>query len=133
MNKNIFEANRWLAQAEFDLKAAEVLSSKGFYENACFLTHQTAEKALKALLYYKGERELIGHSTIILAKKISKYFAVTKEIFNTCRELDKFYIPTRYPDALPASTPHEFYSQEDAENAIKLAKNVLNFIKAKIK
>lgn len=40
MNQNLVQAERWLAQAETDLKAAEWNLKGGFSETACFLTQQ---------------------------------------------------------------------------------------------
>ena len=41
------------------------------------------------------------------------------------RDLDKLYIPTRYPNGLPDITPSEAYSLLDAQNAIKAAKHII--------
>lgn len=49
------EGQRWLEQAQFDLKWARHLKSKGAYYLVCFLAQQVAEKALKAFLYAQGE------------------------------------------------------------------------------
>lgn len=50
------EAHRWFQQASYDLKAVEWNLQGGFYDTACFLAQQAAEKALKSLLYYLGAR-----------------------------------------------------------------------------
>ena len=42
--------------------------------------------------------------------------------------LDRFYIPTRYPDALPGTLPQGAPSQEDAQEALDLAGNALAHI-----
>jgi HEPN domain-containing protein len=34
---------------------------------------------------------------------------------------DKYYIPTRYPEALPGIIPSEAFDKDDAERAISLA------------
>jgi len=49
------EGQRWLAQAEEDLKWVKDLADRGGYYLACFLAQQTAEKAMKAFLYAQGE------------------------------------------------------------------------------
>ncbi len=41
--------------------------------------------------------------------------------------LDKFYIPTRYPNGLPDLTPGQIYIREDAEQGIEAAKMFLAF------
>jgi HEPN domain-containing protein len=49
------------------------------------------------------------------------------------KSLDKYYIPTRYPDALPGIIPSEAFDKDDAEKAISLAEKIINFIKSKTK
>jgi len=45
------EAKRWLSEALWDLETAKILHERGRYNSAAFYAHQSAEKALKALLY----------------------------------------------------------------------------------
>lgn len=40
--------------------------------------------------------------------------------------LDKFYIPTRYPNGLPDLTPGQVYLRPDAEAGIAMASFLLN-------
>jgi len=46
--------------------------------------------------------------------------------------LDRFYIPTRYVDALPGILPTGEPTQEDAEEALRDAKAIVAAIRAKI-
>jgi HEPN domain-containing protein len=39
--------------------------------------------------------------------------------------LDRFYIPTRYPDALPGALPEGLPERQDAEQALALARQTL--------
>ena len=43
--------------------------------------------------------------------------------------LEKFYIPTRYPDAYPEGSPYEFYDAEEAEKALKCCSALLEFVR----
>ena len=56
------EGRRRLEQAEEDLRWARDLAERGGYHIACFLAQQVGEKALKALLYARGEEIVLGHS-----------------------------------------------------------------------
>jgi HEPN domain-containing protein len=47
--------------------------------------------------------------------------------------LDRFYIPTRYPNGLPDLTPDEAYLEEDALGCIDNAKKIIDSVKAIIK
>jgi HEPN domain-containing protein len=46
--------------------------------------------------------------------------------------LDRFYIPTRYPNGLPDITPAEAYSMSDAQDACNKARKILEKIKSLI-
>ncbi len=55
--------------------------------------------------------------------------ALADGIFNqVCFHAQQFYIPTRYPDALPGTLPQGAPSQEDAQEALDLAGNALAHI-----
>jgi HEPN domain-containing protein len=56
------EAQRWLEQARRDLDDAEFAASGSRWNLACFLAQQSAEKALKAYLYWQGAEAVWGHS-----------------------------------------------------------------------
>ncbi len=42
--------------------------------------------------------------------------------------LDRFYLPTRYPDALPGSLPEGLPNHEDASEALDSARQVLGTV-----
>ncbi|RMH59452.1 MAG: HEPN domain-containing protein [Candidatus Hydrogenedentota bacterium] len=44
------------------------------------------------------------------------------------KKLDRFYIPTRYPNGLPEGTPHQNYTREDADFALRLAEEIMGFL-----
>ncbi|MCF8079438.1 MAG: HEPN domain-containing protein [Desulfobacterales bacterium] len=126
VEKDRHEAGRWLQTAREDLDAAHALLEKGFYSHACFLAQQAAEKAVKALWYSIGE-DPWGHSVQKLASEIPE--ASLRECMSGLGEtgsfLDRFYIPTRYPNGLPDLTPAKVYFKQDAEQALSAAKDFL--------
>jgi len=67
------EGQRWLAQADEDLKWVKDLANRGGYYLACFLAQQTAEKAMKAFLYAQGEEVVLGHSVERLCGAASRW------------------------------------------------------------
>jgi HEPN domain-containing protein len=56
-----------------------------------------------------------------------------REVFRKAAVLDKYYIPTRYPNGLPGGIPADAFDAADAERALSLAKTVLEFIRQKLK
>lgn len=131
--KNKYEnAKRWFLEAEQDLDDAKFNLSGQRYNVACFLAQQSAEKALKAYLFFKGADELWGHSTAELCKDAERFDGEFKTIKSESSSLDKYYIPTRYPNALPGSIPSDVFDEGDANKVIALAGKVISFVKAKM-
>ncbi|BDC00068.1 HEPN domain-containing protein [Saccharolobus caldissimus] len=118
--------NDWLKQAERDIEEAIYSKKGGYYELSCFLSQQSAEKAVKALLQYRGiERR--GHSILHLIQN------PPNEILECVTYLDKQYTPTRYPDVYDEGSPYEYYTEKDAEECINCALKILNWVKGEIK
>lgn len=127
--KNIDEANRWIKQGERDLTAAKELIRAEIYETVCFLCQQAVEKMLKGLLYGKGYRVITTHSVKKLFNSVKEVFDDVKPLDRICMELDKQYIPSRYPDAFPEGSPYEYYTKEDSEKCINYATLILEEVK----
>jgi len=128
MRDPVAEAARWLRQAQYDLKAARYNAEGQFYATACFSAQQSAEKALKAFLFRQGERFVAGHSVTELCERCGGYQEAFASLTWRVGKLDRFYIPTRYPNGLPGGVPAEVYDEQDAEGAIALATEVLKLV-----
>lgn len=122
------EARRWLAQARADLADAEYNRDGARHNLACFLAHQSAEKALKALLFLDPESDPWGHSVRELCLDAAAAHHAFGALAARVAPLDQFYIPTRYPNGLPGGIPSEAYGIEDAARAIDLARQVLDAV-----
>lgn len=128
MNQNREEFSRWFRQAGFDLEAANVGFKSGSFEWACFQAQQAVEKALKAVLFLHGKRSVFSHSVHKLVQELVKIDPKFKAMV-PAKKLDTFFIPTRYPNGLPDSIPHEFYDEEDAKFCVNCSRKVLKFLK----
>lgn len=131
MRENLKDlSKKWLKQAEYDLKDAQKAMEWKSYNLSCFLSQQAAEKALKAYLYYAGADVVWGHSVGALCKEATKFDPTFEEVLTEAKALDKYYIPTRYPDALPEeSVPSEVYEESDAKSAFKKAEKIISLVK----
>ena len=125
MKNSKAEGLRWLRQAENDLAFVKVAVREGFFAQACFMAHQVAEKALKAMAYYRGDRFVTGHSLTELMSSLETTYPNLSEFSRPARLLDRYYIPTRYPNALPGGVPFELYHRDEAEEAEDWARNIL--------
>jgi len=133
LEKQHQEALRWLKTADEDLGAARGLRSLKKYSHACFLAQQCGEKALKALWYALGH-DPWGHSIQKLIVDIPDKAA--RQVLRVHLEagvmLDRYYIPTRYPNGLPDLTPGEVYLKQDADLCIRHARAILPSVKSLI-
>lgn len=116
----------WLEAAESDIKHAQNDMQDGFYNWACFSAQQAAEKAVKAVFQKMGA-EAWGHSVADLLRELIKRYPIPEELLNGALELDKAYIPTRYPNAHPSGSPKDLYTKEEAKRLIKHAERIVKF------
>lgn len=119
------EAERWLTQAENDLSFAQLGAREGFPAQACFVCQQAAEKALKALHYWRGARVVVGHALVDLLDGLVAGHPALGTLRKAAQQLDQYYIPTRYPNGLPGGTPFEVFTQEQADEAIAFAREFI--------
>jgi HEPN domain-containing protein len=120
MNAPQLEAQRWFRQARADLEVAHTLQEAKHYAAACFHSQQSAEKALKAVLYSQGARIVLGHAVTELVRQCQAHDPDFANI------MDQFYISTRYPNGLPSpAVPGETYTETQARTALDAVERVL--------
>ncbi len=119
----------WIRQAGKDLEKAKLDLEWGYYEWACFTSHQAAEKAIKAVFQHI-HGDAWGHSTKALIENLPYD---DREIYiEYAKLLDKLYIPTRYPNGLPEGIPHDYFTKKEAEEAVRAALIIYEWCKSKI-
>jgi HEPN domain-containing protein len=116
----------WLDEANGDLEHARSDLQGGFYNWACFSSQQAAEKAIKAVFQRMGA-EAWGHSVADLLKELAKKYDVSGDLLDKALELDKAYIPTRYPNAHPSGSPRTRYTKEEGRRLIEYAARIIEF------
>lgn len=128
-----YEALRWLKTAEEDINAAGVLKSAGLFSHSCFMAQQSAEKAVKAL-WYRLDADPWGHSIQKLLQDAphENQAVFSAELLAMATVLDRFYIPARYPNGLPDLTPGTTFTVQDAEMACRYAAEILKEMKADV-
>lgn len=124
-------AKDWLNQATRDLEHAKNDLKDEFYEWACFSSQQASEKAVKAV-FYTLNADAWGHSITKLLQELAKHFSVDDSLINAAKNLDKFYIPPRYPNGFDVGMPADYFTKEDAQGAIKDARKVIKFCESKL-
>lgn len=129
-DKELYEAQRWLETGNEDLGAARALLEKDKFSHACFFAQQAGEKALKALWFFIGE-DPWGHS---IQKLISEFpdpsiRNLMENLIEEASVLDRYYIPTRYPNGLPDLTPGKYYFRKDVLLCIDAAQRLLDRVR----
>lgn len=132
MNESNFhhqKAGEWFKKGDSDLRSAEILIKEENppTDTACFHCQQAVEKYLKGYLTIQKIDFLKSHDLdylLKLCKDSNHKFADYEE---TALVLNKYGIEPRYPADVPI-----YYSVEEARAAIKLAKEMIHFIKKAI-
>jgi len=97
------------------------------------MSEQASQLALKSYLILKTGRSVWEHSIQTLSKMSFEYDNDFKDAIEYGKFLDRYYIPTRYPDALnPPAVPFETYTKKDAEEAVEFAKRIISLVKNKL-
>jgi HEPN domain-containing protein len=115
------EVKRWLSLAKDDLKSAKAnLSAKVFYISA-FLSQQSVEKALKAVLISKTRKLIKTHDLVLLGRHVG----LPKQLIKSCETLNTVYIESRYGDT--GDLPSKKFGRKIASELLEIAKEVLQW------
>jgi len=123
------EAANWFEFARTDLHVAELALDAGLFNQVCFHAHQAVEKLLKGFILSRGKRVPRTHSLLDLGR-LAQELGFPQELRGKIRILDGYYLPTRYPDAIPNLS--HLPQREEAEEALSLAKRVWNWLTTNI-
>lgn len=127
------EADRWLRQAEYDLKAAEWNQQGGFYAPASFWAQQSAAKSLRAFLFFSKEDARETRSVVDLLDRAITYEESFRRFIGSSTSLDIYYKTSRFPDAIPGGIPAEVITEKDSRDAIRQASEILSIVERKRK
>jgi HEPN domain-containing protein len=114
--------------AKEDMVSAKILFKEGIYNQACFHCQQAAEKILKS--FVKSKKGLVPriHNLTELLKICTEFEPGFGAIKEDCRYLERFYIPTRYPEAMVGSTDTGLPGKVDAEKAVQSMEAIYGYV-----
>jgi len=96
-----------------------------------FHAQQAAEKSIKAV-WLREDADPWGHSVKKLIDDLESVNLTVHQYFAQYARaglvLDRFYIPTRYPNGLPDLTPAEAFVADDAANCVLLAEIIVEAV-----
>jgi len=124
--------NNWFSFAREDLAMARTALKERIYNQVCFHSQQGAEKMLKGFLKEKKQNVPRSHRLKELLGLCADIDVKFKTLKNKCVSLDRYYILTRYPDALPGTLLEGMPGKDDAEEALSVLEEVMDFVWGKV-
>lgn len=119
------DAQRWIAEAEKDLKDAELLLPDEGYYPLCRLAYLAAEKAVRALVLGKG-RHVADRPTLgSLGQQLEAAEPALGSLMTSLRPLQQFAPPAQRDEPKGTPLPHPLYSREAAKGALALARQAV--------
>ncbi|MBI4182357.1 MAG: HEPN domain-containing protein [Candidatus Aenigmarchaeota archaeon] len=115
------DSEKWLEKGVHDLSSAEINLRERVYDVAAFLSHQAAEKALKAILIARDGRLWKIHDLMKLCESVK----APKGIASLCEKLNPHYLASRY--VLDVA-----YAEDDASEALQEPKEVVRWAKEEL-
>jgi HEPN domain-containing protein len=124
----LHEIRQWMIKADHDLKSADRLLSgeEPIYDSAVYHCQQAAEKALKAFLTFKEspfQKVHVLSSLVALCCLLDSSF---RQLEDGADLLTPYATAFRYPGDVLEPDP------ADADEALQLARKVVEFVKEKI-
>jgi HEPN domain-containing protein len=97
-----------LVQEWFRYSRNDLISAQHIYhdlypkqtEVACYLSQQSAEKALKGYLFFKDVEPPRIHNLVELCQLCTQHDGVFVDLLDTCAELTPYGVAVRYPNEL---------------------------------
>lgn len=122
---------RYLRQAQSDLRSASRNVEPGSYYVAANLAHQSAEKALKAAHWHvRGEEAPCRHDIGVVAERVAERVGILPLSVDLAIErLDPLFERSRYPSGnLQEPIPSELIDDKVARAAIADAEEVMRWV-----
>ncbi len=126
------EVSDWLEEAKVDLNRARRALDDGDYSLSCYMSQQTVEKALKAVMIgLKRERPPHFHDLSALYEGIRDLVSVPNAVVEALPEVSQYYVTARYPNA-GVRRPSKSFSRLQAVRALEVAGDVLGRVEEAI-
>lgn len=123
---------QWLERATEDLVVARLLLDEKHFSHVCFLSQQSMEKAIKALLLHLTGAYPRTHRLVDLLTEAATSEQSLLNLLADCAIVDQYYIPTRYPDSIPGGLATGLPGKVEAKEAVEIAQRLLAAITPKL-
>lgn len=116
---------KWLEEGERKLKSAELLLREGYYDSSCLLSYLGAQLSLYQLIEERGDIS----SSPSLVYFLKKFSDTPSEVIHGARVLETYSLTLRIPSSVPEGVPSDYLDKAMAEEALRHAKAVMEFVK----
>jgi len=99
----------------------------GLFGIACFHCHQAVEKYLKGFLFLNGKQPPRIHDLKLLLDKSAEIDETLSKFDNDCRDLNPFYIETRYEPGAPGD-----FGEDEARETYRKAERIIEAVKIRL-
>ena len=114
------EARQWLARAQGSLVLArQPKPESAFWADLCYLSQQSAEKALKAVYHWIDRPHRFTHDLEELGRGLAEHGLDVPQEVRDAVALTRYAVETRYPGTA------ELVTEEDYRRGIELAEGVV--------
>ena len=136
-----YKAKVWMKTAKYDVRSMKANYELAKFDDTlcalvCFLSHQVAEKTLKAGMYAKNglhpdalqHHKLIGHARAL--EQVDTAMIGLSELARTLEGKD-YYLKSRYPNQYsPHQVPSECLHLSEAEKAVEISTEIHDLVYA---
>lgn len=116
---------RWLEEAERKLKSAELLLKEGYCDSSCLMSYLGAHISLYPLI--ERSEQLFSNSSLVYILK--RFSDAPSELLHSAKILETYSLPLRIPSSIPEGIPSDYIDKIMAEEALRHAKALLEFVK----
>jgi HEPN domain-containing protein len=128
------DAGWWLAAAVDDYESAQLLFKGGKYSKCIHVLHNSAEKALKAVILSDRKRPprgAGGHNLARLYTMVTKKAKLSPRLVRMLDDLSPLYLPSEYPDAA-LGAPGALFKKEQAQRYLREVGELVRWLKRRI-
>ncbi len=123
------DAQRWMLEAEKDLRDAELLLRYEGYYPLCRLAYLAAEKAIRGWLLAKGQPVADQPGLAALTRQVEATDPALVPLMTSLHSLEQFAPPSPAVEAQGTSPPPPLYRREAAKEALALARQAVVVVK----
>lgn len=119
---------KWIEEAERKLKTAELLLKEGYYDSSCLMSYMAAQLSLNQLIE-QNDQLSVAPSLVYILKRYSN---PSLEVLHSAKILETYSLVLRIPSSIPEGIPSEYIDKAMAEEALRHAKTIMEFVKREV-